>query len=128
MTVKSSLSPIEVSPSINNEDASGGSNLIRKRPKSVSQWTVADVQKWLRKNCGDVYHLYSIKFLEQDITGRSLVRLTDNSLLRLEIVIPEHRQAILREISKLRLRSSILFLRDKEMKLQVRQVNSTEVH
>lgn len=70
MTVKSSLSPIEVSPSINNEDASGGSNLIRKRPKSVSQWTVADVQKWLRKNCGDVYHLYSIKFLEQDITGK----------------------------------------------------------
>ena len=49
-------------------------------------------------------------------SGRSLVRLTDNSLLRLEIVIPEHRQAILREISKLRLRSNILLLKEIEMK------------
>ena len=39
------------------------------RPKSVNTWTVADVQKWFRRNCGDYYHLYSIKFLEQDITG-----------------------------------------------------------
>ena len=51
------------------QDASSSNNLVRKRPKPVSQWSVADVQKWLRKNCGDVYHLYSIKFLEQDITG-----------------------------------------------------------
>lgn len=97
------------------------------RPKSVNTWTVADVQKWFRRNCGDYYHLYSIKFLEQDITGRSLVRLTDNSLLRLEIVITEHRQAILREISKLRLRSNILLLKDIEMKQKLLQ-QATEVH
>lgn len=71
--------------------------------------------------------MYSIKFLEQDITGRSLVRLTDNSLLRLEIVIPEHRQAILREIAKLRLRGSILLLKDREMKLRQLQQSSAEV-
>ena len=46
------------------------------------------------------------------------MRLTENSLLRLEIVIPEHRQAILREISKLRLRTNILLLKDMEMKQQ----------
>ena len=62
-----------------------------QRPKPVTQWTAADVQKWLRRHCNEYYSLYSIKFLEQDITGRSLVRLTDNSLLRLEIVISEHR-------------------------------------
>lgn len=62
----------EASHNISGEpgDASSSNNLVRKRPKPVSQWSVADVQKWLRKNCGDVYHLYSIKFLEQDITGR----------------------------------------------------------
>ena len=51
--------------------------------------------------------------------GRSLVRLNENSLLRLEIVIPEHRQAILREISKLRLRTNILLLKDMEKKHQL---------
>ena len=78
MTVKLSLSPSNASNiaaptseavSSESQDNSGANN-ARKRPKSVSQWTVADVQKWLRKNCGDVFHLYSIKFLEQDITGR----------------------------------------------------------
>lgn len=39
------------------------------RPKSVCQWSVVDVQKWLRRQCGDYYHLYSESFLEQDITG-----------------------------------------------------------
>ena len=98
-----------------------------QRPKPVTQWTAADVQKWLRRHCHEYYSLYSIKFLEQDITGRSLVRLTDNSLLRLEIVISEHRQAILREISKLRLRSNILLLKDIEMK-QISLLSSNEVH
>jgi hypothetical protein len=42
------------------------------RPKSFYQWSVVDVQKWLRRHCGDYYHLYSEAFLEQDITGRTI--------------------------------------------------------
>lgn len=80
----------------------------------------SDDWKTLKTRC--LYNSFSLN------TGRSLVRLTDNSLLRLEIVIPEHRQAILREISKLRLRSNILLLKDREMKLQVRSSTTTEVH
>ena len=49
----------------------------------------------------------SRKTFSFELPGRSLIRLTDNSLLRLEIVNPEHRQAILREIAKLRLRGKI---------------------
>ena len=30
---------------------------------------VSDVQKWLRRHCSELYSLYGIKFLEQDITG-----------------------------------------------------------
>ena len=70
---------------------------------------------------------HSINFIVF-FSGRSLVRLTDNSLLRLEIVITEHRQAILREISKLRLRSNILLLKDIEMKQKQILQQSTEVH
>ena len=40
------------------------------RPKSVSQWSVVDVQKWFRKSCGEYYADYAEKLLEQDITGR----------------------------------------------------------
>jgi len=136
MTVKpSSGEAVTYSEPQNTSGAASGNNLSlnsppvkAQRPKSVNQWTVADVQKWFRRHCGEYYHLYSIKFLEQDITGRSLVRLTDNSLLRLEIVITEHRQAILREISKLRLRSNILLLKDIEMKQKHILQQSTEVH
>jgi len=103
------------------------------RPKAVSQWTVLDVQKWLRRHCSDLnsvdyFALYAEKFLEQDITGRSLVRLNENSLLRLEIIIPEHRQAILREISKLRLRTNILLLKDMEKKHPLTCSSTSEVH
>ena len=51
--------------------------------------------------------------------GRSLIRLSENSLLRLGIVHPEHRQAIWREIAKLRLRTNILLLRDLERRQQL---------
>ena len=46
------------------------------------------------------------------------MRLSENSLLRLGIVHPEHRQAIWREISKLRLRTNILLLKDLEREKQ----------
>lgn len=88
------------------------------RPKSVCQWSVRDVQKWLRRQCGDYYHLYSEAFLEQDITGRSLMRLSENSLLRIGVVHPEHRQEILRKISQQRIKSNMLLLRDMERRQQ----------
>jgi len=43
--------------------------------------------------------------------------MNENSLMRLGIVHPEHRQYIWREIAKLRLRSSILYLRDQERRM-----------
>ena len=55
------------------QQTSGGTAPTKAtRPKSFYQWSVVDVQKWLRRHCGDYYHLYSEAFLEQDITGRNL--------------------------------------------------------
>ena len=62
-------------------------------------------------------------------TGRSLIRLSENSLLRLGIVHPEHRQAIWREISKLRLKTNILLLKDLERShLEQQQHQAIEEH
>jgi hypothetical protein len=111
MTVK------ELSSEVKTPASAVGRAGNTQRPKSVAQWSVVDVQKWLRRHCGDFYHLYCEAFLEQEVTGRCLVRMTENSLMRLGIIHPEHRQFIWREIAKLRLRSSILYLRDQERRL-----------
>ena len=81
MTVKPSLSSLH-SANSNSEasescsESSHSSSTAKnyqpikaQRPKPVNQWTVQDVQKWLRKTCSEYYSSYSIKFLEQDITG-----------------------------------------------------------
>ncbi|RZC32965.1 transport Sec31A [Asbolus verrucosus] len=90
------------------------------RPKSVYSWTVTDVQKWLRRHCSDYYALYVDKFVQNDITGRTLIRINDNSLLRLGIADVDHREAIWREILKLRLKTDIMEIRD----LQRRNTNN----
>lgn len=75
-------------------------------------WNVTDVQKWLRRHCSDYYPLYAEKFLQHDITGRALIRINDNSLLRLGIIDVVHREAIWRQILKLRLKTDIMEIRD----------------
>lgn len=51
---------------------------------------------------------------QHDITGRALIRMNENTLLRLGIVNTEHREAIWREIMKQRLKTNIMEIRDLE--------------
>jgi len=95
------------SPSRSQGAAASQASAQQPGPKPVYKWSVVDVQKWLRRYCADLFHLYSELFLNQDITGRSLVRLNENSLLRLGIVHPQHRQEILLNINKLRVKSVV---------------------
>lgn len=93
--------------------------LNNSKPKSVYSWNVVDVQKWLRRHCSDYYQQYGNLFLTHEITGRTLIRINDNSLLRLGITDVAHREAIWREILKLRLKTDIIEIRD----LQRRCIN-----
>nr|XP_018904074.1 PREDICTED: protein aveugle isoform X2 [Bemisia tabaci] len=86
------------------------------RPRAVYLWSVADVQKWLRRHCAEYYPMYADKFLQHEITGRALVRMTENKLIRLGIQDSKDRQEIWREIMKLRLKTDILEIRDLERK------------
>ena len=81
------------------------------RPKSVYVWTVLDVQKWFKRFCND-YMQYVNLFAQHDITGRTLLRVTDNTLLRMGIKNTMHRDAIWREILKLKLKTDIIEIRD----------------
>ncbi|XP_046990031.1 protein aveugle [Schistocerca americana] len=87
------------------------------RPKPVYLWTVLDVQKWLRRHCSDYYPLYAEKFQQHDITGRSLIRINESTLIRLGIENAVHRQEIWREIAKLRLKTDIIEIRDLERRI-----------
>ncbi|XP_037048022.1 protein aveugle isoform X3 [Bradysia coprophila] len=84
---------------------------LTTRPKPVYLWSVADVQKWFSRLCGE-YNNYSQNFVNHDITGRALLRMTDNSLLRMGIENNREREAIWREIVKLRLKTDIMEIKD----------------
>ena len=49
------------------------------------------------------------------------MRLSENSLLRIGVVHPEHRQEILRKISQQRIKSNMLLLRDMERRQQTEE-------
>jgi hypothetical protein len=72
------------------------------------------VQKWLKRHCSE-YADYHSKFAEHEITGRALLRLTDDSLERLGVLDDDHRNAILREILKQRLKTNIMEIKDLEL-------------
>lgn len=64
-------------------------------------------------------HLKIIFFLffvvvQHEITGRALLRITDNSLQRMGITNNRDREAIWREIVKQRLKTDIMEIRDME--------------
>ncbi|XP_026469582.1 protein aveugle [Ctenocephalides felis] len=84
------------------------------RPKPVYLWTAVDVVKWLKRHCQDYYNEHVQKFKDHEITGQSLVRLNENTLLRMGILNNEHREGILREIIKLQLKRDIMEIRDLE--------------
>lgn len=88
----------------------------REKPKSIYSWTVNDVQKWLRRHCEDLFQQYNYLFLKNHITGRTLLRINDNSLLRLGVKEQNHRGAICREIVKLKLKTDIMEIRDLQYK------------
>lgn len=85
-----------------------------RRPKHLSQWSNADVIKWLKRHCEHFYEEYGHLFLEHEITGRSMCRITDDMLRRLGIEAQDHRDELRRIIMKLKLKSDMVKLKDLE--------------
>ncbi|KAG9509548.1 Protein aveugle, partial [Fragariocoptes setiger] len=85
-----------------------------RRPKHLTQWTNADVMKWLKRHCEEYYIRYSHMFLQHEITGRTLCRITEVMLQRIGIQHSEHREELCRTIVKLKLKSDIVEMRDLE--------------
>ncbi|KAF8783240.1 Protein aveugle like protein [Argiope bruennichi] len=110
MTNKNNVS----SPSSGKDN--DNSTSTNARPKLVFFWTNAEVLKWLRRHCEEYHTLYASLFLENDITGRSLLKMNDSTLERMGIKEKTHREVICTEILKLKLKSDILELKDLQKK------------
>ncbi|KAG8187312.1 hypothetical protein JTE90_011682 [Oedothorax gibbosus] len=110
MTNKNSVS------STNSGKDNDNSANTNARPKLVFFWTNAEVLKWLRRHCEEYHTLYASLFLENDITGRSLLKMNDSTLERMGIKEKVHREVICTEILKLKLKSDILELKDLQKK------------
>ncbi|KAB7497462.1 Protein aveugle [Armadillidium nasatum] len=85
------------------------------RPKPCYLWTTAEVQKWLKRHCSEYFQNYSQLFIIHDISGKALVHMSEEALIRLGINNPNHREAVWREILKLRLKADIQEMKEIEM-------------
>ena len=94
----------------------GADDLNGRRPKPVFFWSNGEVMKWLKRHCQEYYEMYGNVFLENEITGRSLIRINEQALLRMGIEDPEHRDQLARIIVKLKLKSDIIEIKDMEKK------------
>lgn len=90
------------------------SNLDSNRPKPVFFWSNAEVMKWLKRHCEQFYGEYGHFFVDNDITGRSLVHLDLKSLEKMGIKNEDHRDELYRTILKLKIKSDILELKHLE--------------
>ncbi|XP_075438512.1 sterile alpha motif domain-containing protein 12 [Ascaphus truei] len=97
---------------------------IVKRAKPVALWTQHDVCKWLKKHCPNQYHLYKETFIEHDITGRALLRLTDKKLERMGIGQESQRQHVLQQVLQLKVREEV---RNLQLLTQVKKISSSEL-
>lgn len=95
---------------------SSGKKVTRSKTKPLSFWTSADVNKWLKKHGGHCHDLYGELFLQQEVTGRTLIRLNEIKLEKIGINNPQHRQELMHYILKLRLRHESTDLKNLDQK------------
>ncbi|XP_021370713.1 uncharacterized protein LOC110461535 isoform X3 [Mizuhopecten yessoensis] len=81
---------------------------VKKTTKSKTKplyfWTCADVNKWLKKHCSQFHGIYGDLLLQQEVTGRTLIRMNEIKLERIGIAKAEHRNEFMQYILRLRLR------------------------
>ncbi|GAB6022330.1 hypothetical protein CHUAL_006452 [Chamberlinius hualienensis] len=118
-TIQNETNPSTEDSKLNTESRSPSKDSQKKRsarPKPVYLWTNADILKWFKRHCAEFYNNYGYLFAQHDITGRSLMRMNGVTLEKLGIINPTHRDEILREILKLKLKTDIIDLRDLQNK------------
>lgn len=80
-------------------------SLSRVESMDVSDWTVSDVQEWLsyiHTTDGNMLIRFGECFIENDVNGKVLMQLTDDTLKEIGITSLGMRKRLIKEIDKLR--------------------------
>ncbi|KAK3091303.1 hypothetical protein FSP39_018786 [Pinctada imbricata] len=97
-----------------------GAPIVKKNPRSKTKplhfWTTADVNKWLRKYGGGLHDKYGELLSQQEITGRTLIRMNEMKLEKIGISKPEHRKDLMQHILRLRLKHEMSDLKNLDQK------------
>ncbi|KAK6196339.1 hypothetical protein SNE40_001581 [Patella caerulea] len=89
-----------------------GKKNLKGKPKPLYFWTCADVNKWLRKHGGVCYELYGELLTQNDVTGRTLIRINEIKLEKIGINEVSHRREMMQHILRLRLKHEVTDLKN----------------
>jgi predicted phosphoadenosine phosphosulfate sulfurtransferase len=78
----------------------------------VHHWKNDSVVSWFKKHCGQYGQMYTDLFIQHDITGSVLMRLTDPKLAMMGIANSQHRDTILYQILRLKLTNDMFQLEE----------------
>ncbi|XP_014666931.1 PREDICTED: sterile alpha motif domain-containing protein 12-like [Priapulus caudatus] len=93
--------------STTSSTSSSGRDKRKSKQKPVYFWSTQDVVRWMKKQLPEMEALYASRFLDNDISGRVLVRLNEDRLEQLGIVDREHRQEIEKQIIRIKLNRDV---------------------
>ncbi|KAL3870115.1 hypothetical protein ACJMK2_042727 [Sinanodonta woodiana] len=114
---KADKSPTDTNkPKLKETPSTGSKKPTRNKTKPLHFWTSADVNKWLKKHGGHCHDLYGDLLLEQEVTGRTLIRCNDFKLERMGISNSNHRNELMQHILRLRLKHETVELKNLDQK------------
>lgn len=115
----SSMGTLDVSIDKNTKGSKKG------RAVPLYFWSSDDVRRWLQRRCPEMHKLYSSVFAMHEISGRTLLRLTDVKLQIIGISNVQHRQLIMQCVLRLKLKMDAQELKSKGQKVPSIQVNTS---
>lgn len=70
------------------------------------------MNKWMKKWCGALHEKYGELLLEQEVTGRTLIRMNEIKLEKMGISNPNHRRELMQHILRQRLKHEMTDLKN----------------
>ncbi|ESP00737.1 hypothetical protein LOTGIDRAFT_158026 [Lottia gigantea] len=102
----------QIKPTKESVSSLNGKKNLKGKPKPLYFWTSADVNKWLRKHGGVCYDLYGDMLYQNDVTGRTLIKINEIKLEKIGITDVTHRKDMMQHILRLRLKHEVTDLKN----------------
>lgn len=103
-----------MSSSLIGSDVGGlnsGSIIVNSQPVSINRWNTDRVLDWFSKRFPNYYESYKTHFIQNQITGSSLLEFNANCLNQMNIFDSTLREQMLEEIALLKIKNEYEFVR-----------------